>query len=145
MSITPIETQIITPVVVLVAWSLLMLLWMYATRLPALRAAKIKLDPNALRGQQMSTLPPRVRWKSDNYTHLMEQPTLFYAIVLSLALLGEGDGINLSLAWAYVMLRILHSLVQVLVNKIEVRFVLFSLSNIPLFWLTINALLAVSS
>ncbi len=136
---------IITPVIALVAWSMVMFVWMYATRIPAVQAAKMKLDSNAVRGEQMATLPPRVRWKSDNYTHLMEQPTAFYALALSLALIGEGDGLNAQLAAAYVGLRIVHSLVQALVNKIELRFVIFLLSNIPLFWLTGRAIMAVAS
>lgn len=133
-----IENQIIAPVVALVAWSMIMWVWMYATRIPAVRAAKMKLDSNAPRGEQMSTLPPNVRWKADNYTHLMEQPTVFYALAISLAVIGEGSGNNLYLAWAYVLLRIIHSVVQALVNKIELRFLIFVLSNIPLFCLTVN-------
>lgn len=132
------ENQIIAPVVALVAWSMIMWVWMYATRIPAVRAAKMKLDSNAPRGEQMSTLPPNVRWKADNYTHLMEQPTVFYALAISLAVIGEGSGINLYLAWAYVFLRIIHSVIQALVNKIELRFLIFVLSNIPLFCLTVN-------
>lgn len=138
------ETQIITPVIALVAWSMIMWVWMYATRIPAIQAAKMKLDPNLPRGDQMATLPPMVRWKADNYVHLMEQPTIFYALVISLAVIGEGSGINLYLAWAYVLLRIAHSLVQAVVNKIELRFLIFALSNIPLFWLTFNAVLLVA-
>ena len=137
-----IDTEILTPVIALIAWSLIMLVWMYATRIPAIRASNMKFDPNAPRGEQMSTLPPTVRWKADNYTHLMEQPTLFYALAISLALLGEGSGINAQLAWAYVLLRVVHSLVQALANKIELRFLMFIMSNIPLIWLTINALMA---
>lgn len=139
-----IENQIIAPVVALVAWSMMMWVWMYATRIPAIQAAKLKLDPNALRGEQMSTLPPNVRWKADNYTHLMEQPTVFYALAISLAVIGEGSGINLYLAWAYVLLRIIHSLVQTLVNKIELRFLIFVISNVPLFWLTFNSAILVT-
>ena len=138
------EAHIIAPVVALVAWSMIMWLWMYATRIPAVRAARMKLDPNAPRGEQMSTLPAGIRWKADNYTHLMEQPTVFYALAISLAVIGGGSGINLYLAWAYVLLRVIHSLVQALVNTIELRFLIFVLSNIPLFWLTINALVMVS-
>lgn len=128
------------PVLVLVAWTLVMFVWMYVTRIPAVQAAGIKLDPNAPKGEQMGSLPPRVRWKADNYNHLMEQPTIFYALVLALAILGEGSDLNVALAWAYVILRVCHSLLQALVNKIEVRFVLFALSNIPLFALTYNGL-----
>lgn len=136
-----VESQMIAPVVALIAWSLIMWVWMYATRIPAVRAAKMRLDPSSPRGEQMSTLPPSVRWKADNYTHLMEQPTIFYALVISLAVVGEGFGINLYLAWAYVLFRIVHSLVQVLANNIELRFLVFVLSNIPLFWLTVNAMI----
>lgn len=90
----------------------------------------------------MSLLPAQVRWKADNYNHLLEQPTLFYALTISLALLGVQSQTSLLFAWAYVFLRIGHSLVQSLVNKIEVRFLLFALSNIPLFALTYIAVIA---
>lgn len=136
----PAASPILAPVVALVAWSLVIWLWMYVTRLPAMAKAQIKPDPQALRGEQMNTLPARVRWKADNYNHLMEQPTLFYAIALSLALMGEGGGANLVLAWSYVGLRVVHSLAQVLVNKIEVRFAIFVLSSLMLFGLTFNAI-----
>jgi len=132
----PIVNPLIAPVVALVAWTLVIWLWMYATRLPAIRRARIQLDPNAPRGEQMSQLPPQVRWKADNYSHLMEQPTIFYAIVLALAALGEHGNVAFYLAWSYVLLRIAHSLVQVLINRIEVRFALFALSTLPLFGLT---------
>jgi len=134
------DKDIILPVVTLISWSMIMWVWMYATRIPAVSAAKMKLDPNAARGQQMSTLPPNVRWKADNYNHLMEQPTIFYALAISLAVIGEGSGVNLYLAWAYVVLRVIHSLVQSTINKIELRFLLFALSNVPLFALTFNAM-----
>ncbi|SDW83556.1 MAPEG family protein [Marinobacter mobilis] len=137
-----VSTPILAPVVALVAWSLVMWLWMYATRLPAMKQAGMVLDPSAPQGQQMSELPSRVRWKADNYNHLMEQPTLFYAITLTLALLGEGNGMNLTLAWAYVGLRVVHSLVQALINRIEVRFVVFALSSLVLVALTVRAALA---
>lgn len=131
--------QLLGPVIVLVAWSQVMWLWMYATRIPAMIAAKMKPDPNAPRGEQMAQLPASVRWKADNYNHLMEQPTVFYAIVLTLALMGPSGDSALILAWSYVALRVAHSLLQALVNKIELRFLLFVLSNIPLIGLTYEA------
>jgi hypothetical protein len=139
-----ITNEILVPVVVLVAWSLVQWLWMYATRLPAIKASGMTLDATIPNGEQMASLPSKARWKADNYNHLMEQPTVFYALAISMALLGLGDGLNETLAWAYVGLRIVHSLFQSLVNKIELRFMLFALSNVPLFWLTINALTSLS-
>ena len=136
----PSDAPILTPVILLIAWSLVMWLWMYITRIPAVKAANMKLDPQAPRGEQMATLPANVRWKADNYTHLMEQPTIFYALAISLAVLGEGSGLNAQLAWAYLILRVVHSFVQSLINKIEIRFSVFVLSNIPLFIMTYNAI-----
>lgn len=133
------NSPILAPVVSLVAWSMVMWAWMYVTRIPAIRRARMKLDPNAPRGEQMSTLPPEVRWKADNYNHLMEQPTLFYAVALSLALLGRGGGANLTLAWAYVGMRVVHSIVQATWNKIEVRFATFFLSSLLLVALVVDA------
>ena len=100
----------------------------------------MKLDPDLPKGVQMAELPPHVRWKADNYNHLLEQPTLFYAVAFTLALLGAGDGLNLTLAWAYVALRVVHSLHQALWNKIEIRFVL---SSVILVALVIRAALLV--
>jgi hypothetical protein len=133
------HSPILVPGVALVAWSMVMWLWMYVTRIPAIQKMKMRLDPQAPRGEQMNTLPANVRWKADNYNHLMEQPTIFYAIALTLAIIGAGDGINLELAWAYVGLRVVHSLVQSLINKIELRFAIFFLSSLVLIGLIYNA------
>jgi hypothetical protein len=130
---------LLAPLVALAAWSMVMWLWMYVTRLPAMRRAHMKPDSNAPRGEQMNQLPPSVRWKADNYNHLMEQPTLFYAVVLALVLAGGGSGAEVALAWAYTGLRVVHSLVQALINRIEVRFVLFILSSLALIGLIVAA------
>ena len=139
----PSPNPMLGPVVALAAWTAVIWFWMYATRIPAIIGARMRLDPQAPRGEQMATLPARVRWKADNYNHLMEQPTQFYAIALALALLGDASAWSLGLAWAYVALRVVHSLWQVLVNQIQVRFALFSVSSLVLFALTLRAALAV--
>ncbi|MEZ4394765.1 MAG: MAPEG family protein [Polyangiales bacterium] len=133
------NSPILKPVVALVAWSMVMWGWMYLTRIPAIQRAKMKLDPTLPRGEQMALLPAEVRWKADNYNHLMEQPTLFYALAVCLALMGLGDGRNLALAWAYVAIRVVHSLVQSTWNKIEVRFALFFLSSLALLGMVLSA------
>lgn len=135
----PAHSPILAPVIVLAAWSMLMWAWMYATRLPAIRRARMVPDSHAPRGEQMATLPAEVRWKADNYNHLMEQPTLFYAVALSLALLDAGNDNALILAWGYVGLRVLHSLVQALVNKIEARFLIFLVSSLLLVGMIVEA------
>jgi hypothetical protein len=136
---------ILLPVVALVAWTFVMWSWMYATRIPAIRASRMVLDGEAPRGQQMATLPAHVRWKADNYNHLHEQPQVFYAIAIVAYLIDRGDGVNLGLAWAYVGLRVVHSLWQALVNVILVRFTLFVASSLVLLALTIRVAYALSA
>ncbi len=126
------HSPVLAPVIALVLWSFVMWGWMYAVRIPAMRRAKVSLDPRRAPGELAAALPPEVRWKADNYNHLMEQPTLFYAVALVLALAGAGAGPNAGLAWAYVALRVVHSLVQATVNVIMVRFAVFTLSSLVL-------------
>src|SRR4249920_943420 len=108
----PNASQMLAPVIALVIWSAVIWAWMYATRIPAIIKARMILDPMAPRGEQMAQLPPKVRWKADNYNHLMEQPTLFYAVAISLAMLGDHSIRSVAMAWGYVALRVVHSLVQ---------------------------------
>jgi hypothetical protein len=133
----------LAPVVALVIWSAVIWTWMYVTRIPAIIKARMVLDPMAPRGEQMASLPARVRWKADNYNHLMEQPTLFYAIAISLAVLGDHSMASVSLAWGYVALRVVHSLVQTTWNHIQTRFALFFVSSLVLFGLVYNAAMLV--
>src|SRR5438874_13472014 len=90
--------------------------WLYATRIPALSKHKIVYDPQRPSEEFHAQLPAEVRWKADNHNNLLEQPTLFYAVALTLAFLDAGSGLNGGLAWVYVALRIVHSLVQALIN-----------------------------
>ena len=135
------HSPILAPVVALVAWSLVMMLWMAATRLPAMSRKGIRIGTLVGgRGADLDgVLEDSIQWKSHNYSHLMEQPTVFYAVALSLALMDQGDGLNLTLAWVYVGLRIAHSLVQAIFNRVLVRFLLFLLSSLALVGLTVHA------
>ena len=139
------SSPIFAPAIVLVLWSLLMLGWLAITRLPAMAKAGIDLTSVVgARGVNLEgVVPDRVNWKSHNYAHLMEQPTLFYATVLILGVIGLGDGLNLQLAWAYVLLRIAHSIVQATWNRVVVRFTLFCLATAALLLLAVRAALAV--
>jgi hypothetical protein len=134
-------SPILVPVVALVAWSLVMMVWMAATRISAMKRAGIDLGSRVGgRGLNLEgVIPDEVNWKAHNYQHLMEQPTLFYAIAITLALMDMGSGLNYWLAWGYVGIRVLHSLVQATYNRVLHRTTLFGLSSICLFALTIHA------
>jgi hypothetical protein len=113
--------------------------WLYATRIPAIRKNKIVLDPQRPGEELLAGLPAEVRWKADNYNNLMEQPTLFYAVALTLAFLDAGAGLNTGLAWLYVGLRIAHSLIQAIINVILLRFAVFMAGSFVLLVMTIRA------
>ena len=142
------DSAILKPVIALAAWSTIMWIWLYAVRLPAMSRARIDgtkmvgSTGKSLREDLVAAGEERASWVADNYNHLMEQPTVFYATAISLALIGQGNGLNATIAWAYVGLRVVHSLVQVLSNRVIYRFALFMLSGIALAALVLHAALA---
>jgi hypothetical protein len=135
---------ILQPVVALAGWTMVMWVWMYATRIPAMMA--LKLDPDSLARDPDATLDkllaPQVQWKAHNYNHLHEAPTVFYGVAIVLAIVGQGDGLNATLGWLYVVLRVIHSLVQATVNKVTLRFAIFALSSLVLMALIARAAIA---
>ncbi len=137
------DKTILAPAAVLVLWSLIMMVWMAATRLPAMKKVGIDLG-TAVGGRGVDidpNVPPSVAWKSHNYAHLMEQPTIFYATIMIIAISGAVTPLMVSFAWGYTILRILHSVWQATINKVSIRFVLFLLSSICLVVLSVHAVL----
>ena len=132
-------SPLLGPVVALVAWSLVMYVWLYVARIGAMRRAGI--SAKGMRGTRGldGIIPDEANWPAHNYSHLMEQPTIFYAIVLALVLMRFDHPINLYLAWAYVALRVVHSLIQATVNIVTIRFAVFTLSSLCLIGLTMHA------
>ncbi|KAK4940299.1 hypothetical protein LTR66_001530 [Elasticomyces elasticus] len=131
--------SLLRPVIALNFWTFAMEAWMYATRIPAVSRYKVPTTDGVSKADFNARIPPNIQWKADNYNHLMEQPTQFYAVAITLALLGADDGLNVGLCWLYVGLRIVHSLVHATVNKIMLRFQLFAASSIVLVGLAVRA------
>ncbi len=145
MLLQPVQAQMLAPAAVLVCWSLIMLAWLARARFAAMAMAGFdgKQARPGGRGQDLQgVLPDPVMWKSHNYTHLMEQPTLFYATLAILAFMGAG-ATDVLLAWAYVAIRIVHSIYQATINKVMPRFMLFVLSSLCLIALCLHLLMAV--
>jgi len=131
----------LAPVLALIVLSLVVWIWMYATRIPAMQSAKI--DPQrAAHPGSLDVLPSSARRVADNYNHLMEQPTIFYALVFVIVLSGHTDRLNVQLAWAYVGLRVVHTLVQCTVNIVNLRFLVFAVSTIVLMAMTAREVMA---
>ncbi|MFY8142366.1 MAG: MAPEG family protein [Caulobacter sp.] len=122
------QNSMIAPVMALVAWSLVIWLWMYVQRIPAMQKAGIKPQDARFPGS-LDKLPDGARQAADNYNHLMEQPTIFYAAALAIQVAGHADGMAVHFAWVYVGLRVVHSLVQTTVNLVALRFLVFVIST----------------
>jgi hypothetical protein len=143
------NSAILQPIVALTVWTMIIWIWLYATRLPAMNRAGIdgtKLvgtTGRGLRDDLVAKGEEKASWVADNYNHLHEAPTIFYAVAIVLAIIGQGDGFNATLAWAYVGLRIAHSLSQIFGNRIIIRFSLFALSSVALIALVLHAAMAV--
>ena len=137
---------ILLPMLVLAGWTMIVWIWMYATRIPAMGRAGIDgtkmvgATGKSLRDDLAAAGEHRASWVADNYNHLMEQPTIFYATALALAVMGEGGSLAVNLAWGYAGLRIVHSLVQILSNRVVVRFLVFALASLCLLGLVLLAL-----
>jgi hypothetical protein len=143
------EMEILKPVVALAAWTMIIWIWLYATRLPAMGRAgldgktMVGSTGPGLRADLVAKGEEKASWVTDNYNHLHEAPTVFYAVAIVLALVGQGDGMNATIAWAYVGLRIAHSLIQVLGNRVILRFLAFALSTLALMALVLHAAITV--
>ena len=139
----PTTAQFLSPVLVLVAWTLVMWFWLYATRLPAMKRAGIDPQEAAHPGTYAHRMPDFVRSAAENYNHLHEQPTIFYALMFFVALTGGATAATLNLAWMYVGSRIVHSLVQATVNKVVVRFTVFAFGSLVLVCITARELIRI--
>jgi len=129
---SPLKTSgLLAPVIALNGWTFAMEIWMFSTRIPVLQRLQATSDNASTIEQLNAKIPAPVRWKADNYNNLMQQPTQFYAVALALAIAraGRNEATEVRLAWAYVALRILHSLVQCTTNNVSRRFALFATSS----------------
>ena len=134
------DQGMLPPVLALVAWTFVMWFWMYATRIPAMQKAQIDMAELSRTGAPL-VLPPEVSRVADNYNHLHEQPTIFYALALATQLGGAADALNVGLAWAYVGTRVVHSLIQATRNVIPIRFAVFALGSMLLLALLVRSAL----
>jgi hypothetical protein len=135
-------SAILQPVFVVALLTAVMALWMLFTRIP--KMAALGIDPQQAQdtSKLRDLLPPETNRVSNNYNHLFEQPTLFYAVAIALAVLGQVDALHVQCAWAYAILRVLHSLVQATVDIVTIRFGLFVLSWLALAVMILRGALA---
>lgn len=99
--------------------------WMHVTRINAIGKYNVSIDASKINSELESKVPNNIQAIAHNYNHLHEQPTVFYAVALALAVVGDNHPYTIKAAWTYVGLRVGHSLYQVFVNRVLVSFFLF--------------------
>lgn len=134
-----VDKPLLGPLVGLNAWTFAMEGLLYKRRIPALTKYDIVFDPATVKKQKAEKLPPFVNWAADNFNNLLEQPTQFYGVMLALSIMGVKDKLTVRGAWAYVGLRVIHSLIHVSTNSLNLRFSVFASSSAVLLGLTARA------
>ena len=115
------QTALLTPIFVLVLWTFTVFLVLAFGRIKYTKNPQDAAHSKDLKG----TMPDWVERAADNYNHLFEQPVAFYALTLCIAVINDFDSFMVQLAWAFVVLRIMHSLVQLTFNLVLLRFFIF--------------------
>ena len=115
------QTALLTPILVLVLWTSAVFLVLAFGRVKYTKNPQDAAHSKDLKG----TMPDWVERAADNYNHLFEQPVAFYALTLCIAVINNFDSSMVQLAWAFVVLRITHSLVQLTFNLVLLRFFIF--------------------
>jgi len=134
--------DILRPAMLLAGWTVLMTVWMIVSRVQAMSKAGIDAQQAQNTSRLTDLLPHEVQKIANNYNHLFEQPTLFYAVALMIAVLGHADPMHVNCAWAFAILRIVHSCVQTTVDVVMVRFTFFVLSWLALATMILRELIA---
>ena len=137
-------SPILLPIIALVLWTLIMQGWMLLARIPAMTSQNIDISEAERTSDLAAKLPKQVMWKADNYNHLMEQPTIFYATALALALAGLGVDLNLMMECVYVGSRVVHSIVHSTTNNVPIRFGLFVIGTLALLVMAVNGSIALT-
>ena len=126
-------SHFLTPALALILWTLVIWCVLYFRRIPAMKAARIHPDtakhPDS---GWKAKMPDSERFAAYNYNHLMEQPTIFYALMFTIFLMEKASPLAIYCAWGYVILRVIHSLIQITANKVMPRFIIFTLSTLML-------------
>jgi hypothetical protein len=129
---------IFAPFFSMILLTLIVWLYMYARRIPFIRANKLRDDQlTPLEFARLS--PPAIANPSDNLKNLFETPTIFYVLALYLHVTQSVDGVYLAAAWVFVAFRVLHSLVHCTFNLILLRFSLYAISTLALWFMAIRA------
>ena len=132
------QSALFGPFFAMMILTLIVWLYMYARRITFLNGQDI--EPNALTPARLAEIsPPAVANPSDNLKNLFELPVIFYALVLFLELRGEADGSHVAAAWTFVFFRVLHSAVHCTINIVMLRFALYAVSSLALWFMVLRA------
>lgn len=135
------QEAIFSPCFATVFLTLLVWVYMYVRRISFITTQKLDLNDPAIKGTLAQISPPSVSNPSDNLKNLFEIPVLFYVLVLYLFVTKQVDTVYLNAAWIFVVFRVLHSVVHCTFNRVMLRFYLYLIATIAVWFMAIRAAL----
>ncbi len=136
--------NILEPVLAMILLHAVVWILMTVIRGKAMSQTGMKLE-DAKHTSDLKQLPSYARQVADNYNHLFELPTLFYALVFYIWAMGHTDTIHVWCAWGFFVSRVIHSIVQSTINKVSIRFAIFAIGWILVVIMSIRELLIIFS
>ena len=136
------QAAIFFPVFALAAWTFVILLLIPYKRIKAVALKQLVADDFKL--GESKNVPPNVSLPNQNYVNLLELPVLFYVVCLVLYVTNSVDAMAIYLAWGYVGLRLIHSLVHLTSNNVFRRLIVFAMSAFVLMAMWGRAFIAIS-
>ena len=138
------QTVIFNPFLAMMLLTLVVWIYMYVRRLSFIFSKR--LDPKQMTPSELARLTPsRVSNPSDNLKNLFEMPTVFYAVVLHIYVTNKVDAVYVAAAWTFFLFRALHSVVHCTFNFIPLRFVLYVISAMAVWFMVVRAAIAAAS
>ena len=131
------QTALLTPVFTLILWTFAITAIMAYGRVRFTKDPQDAAHTRDLKGM----MPAWVERTADNYNHLFEQPVAFYVVTLSIALMNNIEPLMVQLAWGFVFVRIIHSLVQLTINIVLLRFAIFAIGWLIIAYLALSQLI----
>ncbi len=135
------QTAIFGPVFATLSLTFLVWVYLYVRRIRFITGNSLSPEQLAVPGALAELSPPEVSNPSDNFKNLFEIPVLFYALALYLFVTNQVDVTYLTAAWIFVAFRVLHSAVHCTINIVMLRFYLYLVSTLAVWFIGARAVL----
>ncbi len=134
------QVAIFGPIFAMFILTFVVWVYMYARRIPFIRSLDLPLE-ELTSAVLVQRSPPSVSNPSDNLKNLFEIPIVFYALALYLYVTNQVDAVYVVVSWVFVLFRVLHSAVHCTINIVLLRFSLYLVACLSVWFILFRAAL----